>query len=481
MSSFFDFFVAFLALGLAWPPLRTRIRRLHPGAEGQALATLLSRALALRVAVAAGLNLAIGFDFEVGIFWGDSAFYDANAWTRALYWAGESVSSGLSGFTDSGYGWLNFTAATYYVFGRNQILIQLVNTVIGTLAILIVYQLASGLFGIAVARRAATFMAYFPGMVIWATGMYKDPAILLTIAVAMLAVTRLRERFTSFWIVAYLLAALALLSLRFYVFYFLVIATLGTFIFGQKRGFVAGLLTNSVLVVIFLATFSTVVGTTTAERQLEMMLDLQDLQRRRADLARADSGFGQELDISTPAGAIAAVPVGMAHLLFAPFPWAISGFRQALTVPETLYWYSLMPAFLVGLRIALRNRFGPALPMLVFAATLIGAYSVMQGNVGTAYRQRTQVTMFFFILMAVDLEEKQKRKAAMREAMVTAPRVGRNPEPAQGPRGWAVPGRPAAAAAPAPASVAGPAARPAAHPKVPRGPVPPRTPPRRGA
>lgn len=481
MSSFFDFFVAFLVLGLIWTPLRTRIRRLHPGAEGQELAKLLGRALALRVAVAVALNLAIGFDFEVGIFWGDSYYYDASAWQRVQYWSGESATSGLAGFADSGYGWLNFTAALYYVFGRNQILIQLLNTLIGTLAILVVYQLASGLFGVGVARRAATFMAYFPGMVIWASGMYKDPAILFTIAVAMLAVTRLRERFTTFWVLAYVAAALSLLSLRFYVFYFLVIATLGTFIFGQKRGFVAGLLTNGVLVVIFFATFSTVVGTTTAERQIEMMLDLQDLQRRRADLATADSGFGQELDISTPAGAVAAIPVGMAHLLFAPFPWAISGFRQALTVPETLYWYSLMPAFLVGLRIALRNRFGPALPMLVFAATLIGAYSVMQGNVGTAYRQRTQVTMFFFILMAVGLEEKQKRKAAMREAMVTAPRVGRNPEPAQGPRGWAVPGRPAPAAAPAPASAAASASGPAAHPKVPRGPLPPRTPPRRGA
>ncbi len=479
MSSFFDFFVAFLLLGLIWTPLRTRFQRLHPGAEGQDLAKLLGRALALRVAVAVALNLAIGFDFEVGIFWGDSYYYDASAWQRVQYWSGESASSGLSGFADSGYGWLNFTAALYYVFGRNQILIQLLNTLIGTLAILVVYQLASGLFGVGVARRSATFMGYFPGMVIWASGMYKDPAILFTIAVAMLAVTRLRERFTTFWVLAYVAAALSLLSLRFYVFYFLVIATLGTFIFGQKRGFVAGLLTNGVLAVIFFATFSTVVGTTTAERQIEMMLDLQDLQRRRADLATADSGFGQELDISTPAGAVAAIPVGMAHLLFAPFPWAISGFRQALTLPETLYWYSLMPAFLVGLRLALRNRFGPALPMLVFAATLIGAYSVMQGNVGTAYRQRTQVTMFFFILMAVGLEEKQKRKTAMREAMVTAPRVGRAPEPAQGPRGWAVPGRPAAAAAPAP--VVGPSSRPAAHPKVPRGPAPPRTPPRRGA
>ncbi len=481
MSSFFDILVAFLVLGLLWSTARSRIRAAMPGPETNELVRLLGRALLLRVVVAVGLNVAIAAGLDVGIFWGDSFYYDRAAWGKARIWSGEAASFDIRGFDDSGYGWLNFVSAVYYVFGRNQVLVQLINALLGTLSVLVVYQLAKDLFGLGVARRTIQFMAFFPGMVIWASGMYKDPAILLMISLAMLAVTRLRERFTTPWLLTYVAAALCLLSLRFYVFYFLVLATLGTFIFGQRRGFVASLLTNGVLAIVFFATFSAVVGTTTAERQLEMMLDLEDLQRRRADLARADSGFGQELDISTPAGALAAVPVGMAHLLFAPFPWAISGFRQALTLPETLYWYSLMPAFVVGLRVALRNRFGPALPMLVFAVTLIGAYSVMQGNVGTAYRQRTQITMFFFILMAVGLEEKQKRKAAMREAMVTAPRVGRAAEPAQGPRGWAVPGRPAAAAPPAPASVAGPAARPAAHPKVPRGPVPPRTPPRRGA
>jgi hypothetical protein len=34
----------------------------------------------------------------------------------------------------------------------------------------------------------------------------------------------------------------------------------------------------------------------------------------------------------------------------------------------------------------------------------------MQGNVGTAYRQRTQVTMFFFIFMAVGIVEKRRER-----------------------------------------------------------------------
>ena len=62
----------------------------------------------------------------------------------------------------------------------------------------------------------------------------------------------------------------------------------------------------------------------------------------------------------------------------------------------------------------IRTRFRPALPILVFAASLTCAYAVFQGNVGTAYRQRTQVTMFYFILMAAGVVEKKRQGAAQK-------------------------------------------------------------------
>jgi len=121
------------------------------------------------------------------------------------------------------------------------------------------------------------------------------------------------------------------------------------------------------------------------------------------------SAYAPKADVSTTQGILSVLPVGLAYLLFAPFPWAVRNLRQALTVPETLVWYALMPALLRGLIFTIRTRFRPALPILVFAAALTCAYAVFQGNVGTAYRQRTQVTMFYFILMAAGLVEKRRR------------------------------------------------------------------------
>ncbi len=123
------------------------------------------------------------------------------------------------------------------------------------------------------------------------------------------------------------------------------------------------------------------------------------------------SGFGQEYDVSTPTGALAALPTGLVYLLFAPFPWAVSGLRQALALPETLVWYALMPAFVRGLTLAVKKHLRAVLPIVVFAVSLTVAYALMQGNVGTAYRQRTQITMFFFIFMGVGIAERRRQRA----------------------------------------------------------------------
>ena len=128
------------------------------------------------------------------------------------------------------------------------------------------------------------------------------------------------------------------------------------------------------------------------------------------------SAYGTECDVTTTGGALRALPVGLVYLLFAPFPWAITGMRQLLTVPETLVWYALMPAFARGLVYSIRHRPRHVLPILVFTVTLTLAYALMQGNVGTAYRQSTQVTMFFVVFMGVGIVERQRRRALATEA-----------------------------------------------------------------
>ena len=110
--------------------------------------------------------------------------------------------------------------------------------------------------------------------------------------------------------------------------------------------------------------------------------NLQRMQLSRQNLAEsAASGFGENIDVSTPARAIAAIPVGLAYLMFAPFPWEVEKLNQALVLPEVLVWWALFPLLLSGLWFTVRYRLRSSLAILIFALMLTLAYSIFQGNV----------------------------------------------------------------------------------------------------
>jgi hypothetical protein len=158
----------------------------------------------------------------------------------------------------------------------------------------------------------------------------------------------------------------------------------------------------------------------TASLDFERFGNLESVQRTRSDLAQsAETGFGEDIDVSTAEGAISALPLGFLYLMFAPFPWEVTNFRQSITLPEVLIWWSMMPLIFAGLWYAVRHRLRSSIPVLVFSLMLTLAYSIFQGNVGTAYRQRTQIQVFLFIFISVGitlyLEARENKKFA-REA-----------------------------------------------------------------
>jgi hypothetical protein len=363
-----------------------------------------------RLALAMVLNSYAADSGFAAMFWGDSSTYDAGGYSLKLFWTGEAVGTPQYGEILGRYGFYYFVGAIYYLFGRNQLLVQFVNGTIGSLTMLVMYALARRLFGDAVARRVALMMAFFPGMIFWSAGMYKDPAILLCIAVSMYSVVRLREAISPSMLLLFTGAVVALATLRFYISYFVVFATLGSFVFSSRGAFLQRMASYCLLLAALVGGLNVGLRERALERQ-NAMITLEQLQLTRRDQAAlGQSAFGQEYDVSTPAGAIRALPVGLVYLLFAPFPWAIAGARQALVLPEMLVWYGLMPAFVAGLAYGVRKQLGDVLPILVFAVSLMLAYALMQGNVGTAYRQRTQVTMFFFLFMGLGLERRARVK-----------------------------------------------------------------------
>ena len=121
--------------------------------------------------------------------------------------------------------------------------------------------------------------------------------------------------------------------------------------------------------------------------------------------------------MSTTGGALTALPVGFTYLMLAPFPWQVGSLRQSMTIPETFVWWSLIPIMIAGIWYTLKRRLREAFPILFFSLMLTLAYSLFQGNVGTAYRQRTQIQVFLFMFVAVGwtlIKERRENRKLIR-------------------------------------------------------------------
>jgi hypothetical protein len=395
--------------------------------DGPFLLRLFVAGLLARIIVGTAIFAFRGQDF----FGGDAITYDYYGNAQLLGWFGDKyfrsianlyVRSGMG----SGWGMVYLVAAVYGIVGRNLLAVQLVNSVLGAATAVVIYLCAHQVFkNLRVARIAGIAVAFYPSLVLWSAQGLKDGPIVFCLAIAILATLKLGEKLAPKYILVLVGALLALVALRFYVFYMICIAIGGAFVIGMQQ-VTALSFVRQFSAIILLGLALTYVGVTrSATVQFERYGNMQQLQQSRSNLAKsAESGFGRDVDVSSTSGAISTIPMGVLYLLFAPFPWQITSLRQSITLPEMVIWWASFPLLVLGLWFAIRYRLRMISPILIFTVMLTLAYSVFQGNVGTAYRQRAQVLVFYFIFVAVGFvlmkekrEERKQRDAEERERL----------------------------------------------------------------
>lgn len=396
--------------------------------HGSYLIKLFMFALIVRVALAAALFAMKGQDF----FGGDAWTYDSNGMWQLLAWGGDlQAQANVDHFVGtsfrSGWGMVSMVAAIYGVVGRNMLAIQFFNSVLGAATAAIIYLCAYDVFkNRRVAVVAGIAVAFYPSLVLWSAQGLKDGPIVFFLAVGILATLRLGQRISGRYIALLVAGLFGVLAFRFYVFYMMLVAVGGAFIVGM-RAVTLQSMARQFVVIIVLGLALTYLGVTRyASVQYEEFSDLQRLQTSRQDLSTAQSGFGKDVDVSTTGGALSAIPMGMVYLLFAPFPWQLGSLRQSLTIPEMVIWWASFPLLVLGIWFSLKHRLRQMSPIFIFTTMLTLAYSVVQGNVGTAYRQRAQLLVFYFIFVAVGAillkekreEKRQKAAEALRAASV---------------------------------------------------------------
>lgn len=360
-------------------------------------------------------GLSIHFYDLYAFFGGDSITYDRVGQRLVEIWFGYNIATNdaLSQniyISDSGWGMYYLVAAIYSITGRNILAAQSFCAVVGAATVPMVYTCAHKIFNNRrVGKISALLVALYPAFIIWSGQLLKDGLIIFLLVLAMTLVLRLQEKFRLFDVILLGFSLFGIITLRFYIFYMAAVAIVGAFVVGTSNSPQAMMRRIGALVLLGIGL--TYFGVTrNSGSDIEEYTNLERIQRSRLDLAtRAESGYGQDLDVSTTEGAFAALPIGLTYLLLAPFPWQMTNWRQAITLPEVLLWWSSIPFLLSGLWYTIRYRLRSSIPILVFSLMLTLAYAIFLGNVGTAYRQRTQIQVFLFMFIAVGWTLRQER------------------------------------------------------------------------
>lgn len=362
-------------------------------------------------------------------FGGDALTYDFFGNALVKVWEGNknfqtAIDVFSGGGATSGWGMLYMVAVIYKVTGRNMLAVQYINSVLGAATAPIAYLISKEIFpNTRVARACALLAAFFPSLVLWSCQGLKDGPIVFLLTLSMLATLKLGNKLSFKYMLALALALCGLLTLRFYVFYIVALAVTAAFILG-RRSLTAKSFARQFIVLIVIGLALSYFGVSQyATQQFDVYGSFQQLQRMRTDASQsAISGFGQDVDVSTTAGAFSAIPLGLSYLILAPFPWQMASVRQLITLPEMLLWWASLPFLVLGLWFAIKYKLREVAPILIFTTLLTLTYSILQGNVGTAYRQRAQLLVFYFVFVAVGFvlarekrEERALRRAAERE------------------------------------------------------------------
>jgi len=386
----------------------------------------LLRVFVIALLIRIGLGTAIYVFHWQEIFGGDAITYDFLGDALLNVWQGKpeyqrAIDAFYRGGSSSGWGMAYMVAAIYRIVGRNMLATQYVNCVIGAATAVLAYIISMEIFpNRTVARVASIFTAFFPSLIVWSCQGLKDGPIVFLLGISMAAILKLGDKLSIKYVVALALALCSLLTLRFYVFYIVVIAAAAAFILGKNR-LTAQSFARQLIVITVISLALVYFGVSRyATVQIAVYGSGAQLQRMRLDASQsAQSGFGGDADVSTASGAITALPIGFTYLMLAPFPWQFGSLRQMLTLPEMVVWWCAIPLLILGAWFTIKYRLREIAPILIFTTLLTLTYSIVQGNVGTAYRQRAQLLLFYFIFVAVGfvlIKEKREARAKLRRA-----------------------------------------------------------------
>lgn len=415
--------VGVLALVLQWTaagdPLDGEVRRW----------TFASYALHL------GLSLGIGASgTTVTFFGGDADTYHSYSVELARHWSEGTTMPVLPAGKE---GFFYVLAKVYELIGPYRFGGLALTSLCSALIVPLMADATRRLFGTRAARPILPLLVLLPGFLVWTSQLLREAPIVAALALGVCLAVRLSEEFRlAHWLVLGLTVAV-LFTLRANVAYMFGAGLLVGLVMGGRH-LIAGIASAAAMVGL-VAVIVLGGGLGESGYQRSATADLEKVNEVRSALATtANSGIGQDADVSTPEGSLAYLPIGGTQLLLGPFPWQVRNFRQSLGLLEALTVWWLVPSFLRGLRRAWRRIGRRSTLLLAPAIGITIVLALLIGNIGTLVRERLQVLVLLLPFIAlgwsrVDPDEPEQAAVPPEARPAATVPVGPRPRPAARP------------------------------------------------
>lgn len=293
-------------------------------------------------------------------------------------------------------------AILYRTFGVSTTTGLVFNATLSALLVPLLVDSTRRLFGPDSALRVPPMAVLLPGIFIWSTQLLKEACVLFLVTLAVNCALRMTERLTPGALSVLTASLAALMTFRAQVGFVVAAGMLIGLTLGRRRllGGVGTGIGAMALVAILMGS----VGLGYAGLQVALDTDLKQADVVRLDSARsANSGFAEDVRVSTTADAVRFLPRGLTTLLLGPFPWQLVGVRQLPAVFDVLAWWCLIPFLWRGFRAGWTLVGRRMLVLLLPAACASAVVALGVGNYGTIVRERTQIVVILLPLIAYGL------------------------------------------------------------------------------
>jgi len=400
-----------IALGLA----------LHdtPAEERRFVIRLFLVALAVRLLAALLFNLVVGGN--EAYLTSDANSYDRAAWVMARNWR-------TPGLPPEGLGPLDFIlddvypqllAGLYFLIGHSPAAAIVLNALLGTSSVYLVYRIGATLFGPVVARWAGWLTAFYTGFWLWEMMTLKDALFLFLILLFFLALYRLwyilifpdrsgaRLLRAAGWAAVLILVFMAAGEMRWYVPAVLAgaVILLPLVHFLRTGGLRRWLLVVGAAAVILVIFWPKILSRSLAP----VAVDSQSMLFQVTELPVTENvGIFLGWIFSHPAAFARFMALAVFSTTLAPYAWILPGTLPEvqqfepymIAFPGMWIWYLMIPFTLFGVVQAVRRSKGDVWPLVFYAAAIFLVVSIF---IPREHRHRDMIMPIALLLAAEGL------------------------------------------------------------------------------